>query len=96
MEDVGRVYDGAWTVERVQGAIEVGRIIKEMREKDASMPTPNKNKGDFVILTTAAHWAARGRNVQLLTFDQDFVAFTVAIREKLGVDVADCGRLGRQ
>ena len=95
LKKAGDAYAGAWTDERMQGAIEVRRLVKEGRGKDASMPTPEKNEGDFTILSTVAYWAARGHNVQLLTFDQDFVAFTIAIREKLGVDIVDCGRLGR-
>ena len=96
VEKAGGVYTDAWTDERMQGAIEVRRLAKEGHERDASMPTPEKNEGDFVILSTAAYWAARGYKVQLLTFDQDFVAFSIAIRERLGVDIVDCGRLGRE
>ena len=95
-KEAGRVYADAWADERMRDAIAIRQIIKEGSGKDASMPTPEKNRGDFMILSTAAYWAARGHDVQLLTFDQDFAAFTIAIREKLGVDIVDCGRLGRQ
>ena len=49
-----------------------------------------------MILSTVACLVEQGLEATLLTFDQDFVAFAVAIREKLGVDIVDCGRLGRQ
>ena len=96
LKKAGAVYAEAWTDEQMQGAIDIRRIVKELRGKDASMPTPEKNRGDFKILSTAAHLVEQGFEVTLPAFDQDFVAFAAAIREKLGVDVVDCGRLGRQ
>ena len=95
MEKARGTYVVAWSDERMQGAIEIRRIVKDGNGKDASMPTPEKNKGDFRILSTAAHLVEQGFDVRLLTFDQDFAALAVAIREGLGVDVVDCGRLGR-
>ena len=91
----GNVYAGACRDGRMQDAMEARGRIKKRRGKDASIPAPDKDKGDFMILSTAADWAERGYEVTLLTFDQDFVAFAIAIREKLGVDIVDCGRLGR-
>ena len=95
IEKARSAYARAWSDERMRGAIEIRRLVKEMRGKDASMPTPEKNEGDFVILSTAAYWAARGYKARLPTFDRDLVALSAAIREGLGVDVVDCGRLGR-
>ena len=96
VEEVGSVYADARGDDRMQGLIEARARVKERHRKDASMPTPEKNKGDFVILPTAAHWAARGHVAKLLTFDHDFVAFAIAIRERLGIVVVDCGILGKQ
>ena len=96
MDEAGRVYADAWTDERMQVAIEVRRLVKEGRGKDASMPTPEKNEGDFVFLSAIAYWAARGCKATLPAFDRDFAALAVAMREKLGVDIVDCGRLGQR
>ena len=95
VKTAGAVYADAWSDERMQGAIAARRLVKEGRGRDASMPTPETNKGDFRILSTAAYLVELGFEVTLLTFDQDFVAFAAAIREGLGVVVVDCGRLGR-
>ena len=56
VEKVRSVYAGAWTDERMQGAIEVRRLVKEGREKDASMPTPEKNRGTLQYSRLPPAW----------------------------------------
>ena len=89
------MYAEIWCDGRMDDAVKAWRRVKEKRAKTgAARPAIETNYADFVILSTAAHQAARGRSVELLTFDYDFVAFADAIRERFGVDVVDCGRMG--
>ena len=96
VEKIDGMYAKIWRDGRMNDAVKAWRRVKEKRAKTgATRPAIETNYADFVILSTAAHQAAQGRSVELLTFDYDFVAFADPIRERFGVDVVDCGRMGR-
>ena len=90
------MYAKIWRDGRMNDAVKAWRRVKEKRAKTgATRPAIETNYADFVLLSTAAYQVAQGRSVELLTFDYDFVAFADPIRERFGVDVVDCGRMGR-
>ena len=93
---VGKIdgmYADIWSDKRMENAISSRRRVKEKHGKKAARPMPDTHEQDFVILSTAASLAAQGGTIELLTFDHDFVSFADAIRERLAVDIVDCGRL---
>lgn len=87
---VNDMYIDIWGDIRMADAVGGWLCVKEKRGKKAAKPSLEANKGDFVILSTAAHWAAQGHAVELVTFDHDFLAFADAILGRLGVRVVDC------
>ena len=96
VERIDDMYAEIWRDGRMNDAVRAWRRVKERRAKArVTRPTIEANGADFLILSTAANQAAQGSPTELLTFDYDFVAFAVAIREWFGVTVVDCGRLGQ-
>ena len=96
VKKIDDMYAEMWRDGRMNDAVRTWRRVKGKHAKTgASRPTIETNNVDFLILSTAAHQAALGISVELLTFDYDFVAFVDAIRERFGVNVVDCGRMGR-
>ena len=90
------MYAEIWRDGRMNDAVKTWRRVKAKRAgAGVTRPAIEANGADFVILSTAARQAALGISVELLTFDYDFVAFADAIRERFGVNVVDCGRMGR-
>lgn len=92
---VNDMYIDIWGDARMADAVGGWLRVKEKRGKRVARPSVEANKGDFVILSTAADWAARGHTVELITFDHDFLAFAGVILERLGVRVVDCRRPAR-
>ena len=92
---VNDMYIDIWGDARMADAVGGWLRVKEKRGKRVARPSVEANKGDFVILSTAAYWAARGHTVKLVTFDHDFLAFAGVILERLGVRVVDCRRPAR-
>ena len=89
---VNDMYIDIWGDVHMADAVGRWLCVKEKRGKKAARPSLEANKGDFVILSTAAHWAAQGHAVELVTFDHDLVAFADAILGRFGVRVVDCRR----
>ena len=92
---VNDMYIDIWGDVRMADSVGGWRRVKEKRGKRAARPSLEANKGDFVILSTAAYGAARGHAVEMATFDHDFLAFADAILGRLGVRVVDCRRPAR-
>ena len=96
MKRIDDMYAEIWRDGRMNDAVKTWRRVKAKRAgAGVTRPAIEANGADFVILSTAARQAALGISVELLTFDYDFVAFVDAIRERFGVNVVDCGRMGR-